>query len=185
MRKGFLDFVDKFEEKLLAEGEDLEEYEYYDMVYGKDHGEKDEEVETETITEREDLDTFKINDSKIKRKLCYELNNFGLNKSTISKIIENVFTGDDIVYEEEAISQKTKKPKGNFKRKSNRIKSNIAEKVDNSAMGHAASILEGMDDMTSPNAPVDHGPLTTDEYGRPDVSNFDMDNTAEHASALL
>jgi hypothetical protein len=111
-----------------------------------------------------------IENVDIKDKLIYELTEFGIDFENIKKITNNVFSENE---RKEYNKQEIKiEKKSNFKENVNKVISKKENPID-----HASLILEGVEDKE---ILVDINNVSV-----VDINTLNMNNVAEHASALL
>jgi hypothetical protein len=123
---------------------------------------KDEEIIVETIIK---------SDENIKDKLIYELTEFGLDFDDIKIISNNIFESERKSYKQKVVENKQP---SNFKENVNKLN----KKKQETPVDHASAILDGLEDINT-NVIVENQQNVTN------INNFNMNNVAEHASALL
>lgn len=174
MKKGFSNFLDNIEEKMTTIPDEP-------VVEVKKH------KPTKRVIKNTVHETVEISEDSLKTRMICELNRFGLNTEAIEEIMSNVFhSGKKVVV------RSKKNTTSNFNENVKKLKPET--KVDdipgvNDPIGRASSILDGGSPMLAETLQTQHhGDTRHVETSQPtgEVFNgFNMDSTAEHASALL
>lgn len=162
MGSGFSDFLDNIEKKMTT----------VERVEPKQIEPKHKAVKSETVN-RKIEESIVVTDDTLKTRIISELNKFGLNDNAINEIVSNVFRNVKTV-----VSANIKP--SSFKESVKSLNNTKVESVH--PIDHASMILDGLEDPEVPQLMEQNNFMGSNQVS---IKDFNMNSTAEHASALL